>query len=92
MNSHRSSVARGTTAPHWPEKYAKYHVFSVFEADFCSKNENSPPTGLGSRSCEGFAVSWTRIVEFFCSVAHPKLVKTFFLFVEDYLISVEKTV
>ena len=33
----------GAAAPHWPEKYAKYHVFSAFEADICSKNENSPP-------------------------------------------------
>ena len=40
-----SSVAKweGAQAPHWPEKYAKSHVFSAFEADFCSKNENSPP-------------------------------------------------
>ena len=37
-----SSIARGARAPpHWPEKYAKSHVFSAFEADFCSKNENS---------------------------------------------------
>ena len=39
-----SSVATGgLQLPHWPKKYAKYHVFSAFEADFCSKNENSPP-------------------------------------------------
>ena len=43
-----SSVAReGFEPPHWPKKYAKYHVFSAFEADFCSKNENSPPTEIG---------------------------------------------
>ena len=35
----------GAQAPHWPKKYAKY-VFSAFEANFCSKNENSPPMGL----------------------------------------------
>ena len=29
--------------PHWPEKYAKLHVFRGFEVEFCSKNENSPP-------------------------------------------------
>ena len=41
-----SSVARGVGGlelPHWPEKYAKYPVFSTFEADFALKNENSPP-------------------------------------------------
>ena len=41
-----SSIARGATAPHWPKKYAKYHAFSAFEADFSSKNENSPPDGI----------------------------------------------
>ena len=55
-----SSVARegrggGLEPPHWPEKYAKSHVFSAFEADFCSKNENSPPKEIGEpklwRSC-----------------------------------------
>ena len=74
--------------PHWPAKYAKYHVFCAFEANFCSKNENSPQTGFRSRSCEGLAVIWTRIVEFFGSGAHPKSVKTFFL---DHLISAGKT-
>ena len=24
-------------------EYAKYHVFSTFETDFCTKSENSPP-------------------------------------------------
>ena len=39
-----SSVAGGgLEPPHWPEKYAKSHIFSGFEADFCSKNKNSPP-------------------------------------------------
>ena len=33
----------GTTSPHWPEEYAKHHVFSTFEADFCFKYKNSPP-------------------------------------------------
>ena len=27
-------------------KYAKYHIFSAFEADFCSKTENSLPKGI----------------------------------------------
>ena len=56
------SVARGgggLEPPHWSEKYAKSHVFGAFEADFCSKYENSPlpPKGFGCRSCEGVAVS-----------------------------------
>ena len=41
-----SSVARGVgeaIAPHWPEKYEKYHVLNAFEADFCSKTKNSSP-------------------------------------------------
>ena len=43
--------------PPWPEKYAKSHVFGAFEADFCLKNQNSPPPkGFGCRSCEGVAV------------------------------------
>ena len=45
-----SNVAReGLQTPHWPEKYAKYHVFSAFEADFCSKIENRPPNGIGKQ-------------------------------------------
>ena len=57
-----SSIAKGgARAPHWREKYAKYHVFSAFETDFCSKNENSPPPmGIGMRTCEGLAVIWTK--------------------------------
>ena len=46
----------GLEPPYCPEKCAKYHVFSAFEADFCSNNENIPPMGLASRSCEGLAV------------------------------------
>ena len=54
---------------------------TFFEADFCSKIENSPPPkGFGSWSCEGHAVIWTRVVELFGSEAHPKSVKTFFFF------------
>ena len=33
----------GARAPHWPEKYAKSHVLGAFEAEFCSKHENSIP-------------------------------------------------
>ena len=65
----RSSVARGV---------AKY-IFCAFEANFSSKNKNSPPQkGFGSRSGEGLAVVWTEIVEFFGSGAHLKSVKIFF--------------
>ena len=40
----RSSVARGgLEPPHWPEKYAKHHVFNAFEDDFRYKNKNSSP-------------------------------------------------
>ena len=47
-----SSVARGELElppPNCPEKYAKYHVFSAFEADFCSKNGNNPPNRIGDQ-------------------------------------------
>ena len=56
---------------------------------FAPKIKTPPPTRLGSGSCEGLAIIWTRIMEFFCSEAHPKLVKTFF---GDHLISAGKTV
>ena len=70
-----SSVTRGRglEPPHWPETYAKYYAFSAFEADFCSKNENSPPpTGLAIRSCEGVPVIWTTKLEFFFGIS-PKI-------------------
>ena len=35
----------GSSLPQWPEKYANKRVFSTFEADFWSKNENSLPKG-----------------------------------------------
>ena len=45
-----SNVARGEAqAPHWLENYGKYPVFSTFEADFCTKNENISPTVLAMR-------------------------------------------
>ena len=41
----RSIVAGGGRGspnfPHWLEYYAKYRVFSTFEADFCSTNDKS---------------------------------------------------
>ena len=45
---------------------------------FAPKLKTAPPKGFGSQSCEGHAVIWTRIVEFFGSGAHQKSVKTFF--------------
>ena len=39
-------------SPHRPAEYAKYHVFSTFEANFCTKSENSPLSlALKSRNC-----------------------------------------
>ena len=32
---------------------------------FAPKMKTAPPTGLGSRSCEGLALIWTKKVEFF---------------------------
>ena len=55
-----SSVASGEAggrgySPHWPEEYAKHPVLGTFEADFCTKNENSPsPSGIGDDN-------WSRI-------------------------------
>ena len=57
-----SSVAKGggggggggySPPPHRPEEYAKYSVFSIFEADFRTKNENSPPLALAMRIGQG---------------------------------------
>ena len=63
-----SSVARGEgwlEPPYWPEEYAIYPVFSTFETDFCTKNENSPPNGTGNenwsrtlRNIDQFEQSW----------------------------------
>ena len=75
-----SSVARGGYSPPIGLKSMQNSTFLVLQRPiFAPKLKTAlPPTGLGSRSCEGLAVIWTRIVEFFCSGAHPKLVKTFF--------------
>ena len=49
-----SSVAKGgeggCSSPNWPEEYAKYPVFSTFEANFCTKNKNSTPLGIGDEN------------------------------------------
>ena len=61
-----SSVARegGAIAPHWPEEYAQYSVFSTFEANFCSKNKNSPPPlDLAMKIGHGTDVNSTRKTE-----------------------------
>ena len=55
---------------------------------FAPKIKIAPPTGFGSRSCEGIAVIWTRIVKVFGSGAQPKSVKPFFFGV--HLILTEK--
>ena len=39
---------------------------------------------MGSRSCEGLLVIWTRKVEFFISGAHPKLVRSDWILVETF--------
>ena len=50
-----SSVTRGgpggggSSPSHWLENYGTYPVFSTFEADFCTKNENSLRTVLAMR-------------------------------------------
>ena len=89
-----SSVARGSvrgsSPPHWPKKYAKSHLFGAFEADFCSKNENSPLKVFKSRSCEGVAViRQEELCEF--PITAEKSVSTFFFF-GDHLFLGEKTV
>ena len=52
-----SSVAKGgggyRPPLHRPEENAKYPFFSTFEADFCTKNENSPPLALAMRIGQG---------------------------------------
>ena len=46
---------------------------------FAPKMKIAPlPMGYGSRSCEGLAVNWTSIVNFFGSGVHAKSAKTFF--------------
>ena len=75
-----SSVARGGSSLPIVLKSMQNSTFLVLlRPIFAPKINAAPPTGLGSGSCEGLAVIWTRILEFFGSGAHPKLVKTFFL-------------
>ena len=77
-----SSVARGGCRPPIGLKSMQNSMFFVLlRPIFAPKMKTAPPpTGLVSRSCEGLAVIWNRIVEFFCSGAHPKFVKTLFIF------------
>ena len=90
-----SSVAREgewLEPTHWPEKYAKYHVFSVFEAD-----ENSPPWNWPSEVVKELLWfgPWARKLEFLFFLPHLKLVrKTDWrpFFFGDHLISAKKTV
>ena len=63
--------------------------FVLLRPIFAPKMKTAPPKGFGSRSCEGFAVVWTRIEEFFGSGAQPRSVKTFFF--RDHLFLARKT-
>ena len=97
-----SRVARGAeggcSPPHWQEKYAKYHVFSAFEAGFCSKNENSPPQwDWGAEVLKDLRLFGPEMWSF--SGSHPTLVRKtdlskdlFLVLFEDHLISSGKTV
>ena len=51
----RGKAGEGAIATYWPEEYAKHPVFGTFEADFCTKNENIPPSGIGNDN-------WSRII------------------------------
>ena len=75
------SVARGARAPPLDLKSMQNSPFLVLlRPIFAPKMKTAlPPSGFRSRSCEGLAVIWTSLVEFFGCGADPKLVKTFFL-------------
>ena len=76
-----SSVAKGgSSSPIGLKSMQNSTCLGFLMLIFAPKMKTAPPTGFGSRSCEGIAVIWTRIVEFFGSAAHPKSVKTFFVF------------
>ena len=49
----RSRKKATAPPPHCPEEYAKYPVFSTFEADFCTQNKNSPPLEFSMRIGQG---------------------------------------
>ena len=53
--------------------------FVLLKPIFALKMKTALPKRFGSRSCEGLAVVWTRIVEFFGAGAHLQAVKVFFL-------------
>ena len=66
-------------------KSRQNHVFSAFEADFCSKNKNSPPPlGLAMKSSEELAVIWTTKLEFFIEHHLKLLRKTDWILVKIY--------
>ena len=78
-----SSVGGGARAyPIGLKSMQNSTFFVLLRPIFAPKLKIAPPTGFGSRSCEGLAVIWTRIVEFFGSGAQPKSVKTFFFLFE----------
>ena len=54
------SVAVGDCSPPLAKRvYAKYHDFSNFATDLCSKNENYPPLGLAIKIGQGLHVIFT---------------------------------
>ena len=88
--SYSSSVARGgARAPPLAWKVCKTTLFGAFEAQFCSKNENSPPKGIWEpklwRSCRAADRRILEIWEFRWRSAEKYVsisVKTFFFFLE----------
>ena len=93
-----SSVGRGAISllPIGLKSMQNSTFLVVLRPIFAPKMKTASLTEMGSRSCEGLPVIWTRKVEFF-SGAHPKLVrrsdwilvKTFFF--GDHLILAEKS-
>ena len=56
---------RHRATPHWPEKYANTSFLVLLRPIFAPLMKIAPPMELAIRSCEGPAVVWTRIVNFF---------------------------
>ena len=59
LRTNGSIAVGGLSLPHWPKEYAKYHVFSNFATDLCSKNKNYPPLGLAIKIGQGIHVIFT---------------------------------
>ena len=74
------SVARGGSSSPIGLKSLQNSTFLVLlRPSFAPKIKTASAMGFGSRSSEGLAVIWTRIVEFFGSGAHPVGEDLFFL-------------